>query len=104
MKKIISSIFLIGFLNTISAQEGNVVPSQITQKYSMSYSQLKEYEGLFEYVNNSTLKIAASPKDTILYAIINESKYKLSPIERDLFMDMTKNSGRSFMIFIFLVC
>lgn len=91
MKKIISSIFLIGFLNTISAQEGNVVPSQITQKYLMSYSQLKEYEGLFEYVNNSTLKIAASPKDTILYAIINESKYKLSPIERDLFMDMTKN-------------
>ena len=91
MKKIISSVFLIGFLNIISAQEGNVVPSQITQKYSMSYSQLKEYEGLFEYVNNSTLKIAASPKDTILYAIINESKYKLSPIERDLYMDMTKN-------------
>ncbi|MDN3677604.1 serine hydrolase [Flavobacterium paronense] len=96
MKNLIISIFFTGILNIVTAQEGNVVPSQISQKYAITYSQLKEYEGLFEYVNNSTLTIAASPKDTILYAIINESKYKLSPIERDLFMDMTKNKIRFF--------
>jgi CubicO group peptidase (beta-lactamase class C family) len=60
------------------------------QTYKITYDQLKEYEGLYEYLNNTTLKIAASPKDTILYAIINNSRYKLSSLGRDLFMDMTK--------------
>lgn len=96
MKKLIISLFFTGILSVVTAQEGNVVPPQITQKYATSYSQLKEYEGLFEYVNNSTLKIAASPKDTILYAIINESKYRLTPTEKDLFVDMTQNKIRFF--------
>jgi CubicO group peptidase (beta-lactamase class C family) len=60
------------------------------QTYNITYKQLKEYEGLYEYQNNATLKIAISPKDTIMYAIINDSKYNLSPVEKDLFMDMTK--------------
>jgi hypothetical protein len=45
------------------------------QKYKVTYNQLKEYEGLYEYLNNTTLKIAASPVDTILLCIINESRY-----------------------------
>ncbi len=60
------------------------------QKYKVSYEQLKEYEGLYEYINNSTLKIAASPKDTLLYAVINESKYKLTPSGKDLFLNISK--------------
>jgi len=62
------------------------------QKYSVSYEQLKEYEGLYEYVNHSTLKIAASPKDTLLYAVINESKYKLTPSGKDLFLNRSKQN------------
>ncbi len=57
--------------------------------FKINYHQLKEYNGIYQYLNNSTLTIAASPKDTILYAIINESKYKLTPFEKDLFLNMS---------------
>lgn len=60
------------------------------QKFKITYEQLKEYEGIYEYQNNTTLQIAASPKDTILYAIINESKYPLKPSEKDIFLNMSK--------------
>jgi CubicO group peptidase (beta-lactamase class C family) len=59
------------------------------EKYKITYDQLKKYQGLYEYKNNATLKIAASPVDTILFAIINESKYPLRPSGKDLFL----NSG-----------
>jgi CubicO group peptidase (beta-lactamase class C family) len=60
------------------------------QKYKVTYEQLKEYEGLYEYTNHTTLQIAASPKDTLLYALINESKYALKPSEKDIFLNMSK--------------
>jgi len=60
------------------------------QRFKITYEQLKEYEGIYEYQNNATLQIAASPKDTILYAIINESKYALKPSEKDIFLNMSK--------------
>ncbi|WP_316632292.1 serine hydrolase [uncultured Flavobacterium sp.] len=60
------------------------------QKLKITYEQLKEYEGIYEYQNNTTLQIAASPKDTILYAIINESKYALKPSEKDVFLNMSQ--------------
>jgi CubicO group peptidase (beta-lactamase class C family) len=66
------------------------------QTYKVSYEQLKEFEGLYEYANNSTLKIAASPKDTLLYAVINESKYKLTPSAKDLFLNMSKEKVQFF--------
>lgn len=47
------------------------------QAYKVTYKQLKEFEGLYQYANNTTLDLAASPKDSLLYAIINKSKYKL---------------------------
>jgi hypothetical protein len=36
------------------------------QQYKVTYEQLKEFEGLYEYGNHTTLKIAASPRDTSL--------------------------------------
>ncbi len=66
------------------------------QPYKVTYGQLKEFEGLYEYANNSTLKIAASPKDTLLYAVINESKYKLTPTGRDLFLNMSNERVQFF--------
>ncbi|KIQ16896.1 hypothetical protein RT99_19805 [Flavobacterium sp. MEB061] len=60
------------------------------QMFKITYEQLKEYEGIYEYQNNTNLQIAASPKDTILYAIINESKYALKPSEKDIFLNMSK--------------
>jgi hypothetical protein len=66
------------------------------QTYKVTYRQLREYEGVYEYANNSTLKIAASPKDTLLYAIINESKYKLTFYSKDLFLNMSNQKVQFF--------
>jgi hypothetical protein len=60
------------------------------ESYKVNYDQLKEYEGLYEYYNHTTLKMAASPKDTILYAILDKSRYSLTPIGKDLFLNMQK--------------
>jgi len=57
------------------------------QKYKASYTQLKEYEGLYQYINHSTLRMAVSPKDTILYAILNQTKYALKPFAKDIFLN-----------------
>lgn len=66
------------------------------QAYNVTYGQLKEFEGLYEYAHNSTIKIAASPKDTLLYAVINESKYKLIPSEKDVFLNVSNDSVQFF--------
>ena len=93
MESIVSTILLLllGLTMQTFAQEGNTTLPKNSQKLTLTYSQLKEYEGLFEYINNGTLKIAASPKDTILFALINESKYTLTPFDKDVFMTMSKD-------------
>lgn len=86
MKSITLLVLPLLFFQSLSAQ----------RQFAVSYQQLKDYEGLFEYANQTTLKIAASPKDTLLYAIINESRYALTPIGKDVFQNMTKDSVRFF--------
>jgi CubicO group peptidase (beta-lactamase class C family) len=63
----------------------------VQQRYLTTYQQLKEFEGMYQYLNGSTLKIAASPKDTLLYAIINSSKYPLKPAADDLFLNTSND-------------
>lgn len=57
-----------------------------------SYQKLQEFQGLYQYQNQTTLKIAASPRDSLLYAIISESRYPLYPIGRDLFRNQSKDT------------
>src|SRR3569833_1894145 len=71
---VITAFIIAGFALPASAQK-------------ISYEQLKVYEGLYQYVNHSTLKIAASPADSTLYAIVNKSKYKLRHKEGDVFLN-----------------
>lgn len=59
--------------------------------YKTTYRQLIQYEGVYEFTNHTTLKIAASPKDTILYAIINKSSYPLKPFSDDVFLNLSKD-------------
>ena len=54
-------------------------PSVQGQAQSVTYDNLVEYEGIYEYGNGSTLQIAASPVDAILYALIAGAKYPLVP-------------------------
>src|SRR4029078_256448 len=60
--------------------------------YKITMGHLKEFEGLYEYPDHTTLKIAASPKDTTLYAIINESRYPLTAAAPDVFLNTSKDS------------
>lgn len=56
--------------------------------YQIGYQDLKEYEGGYEYFNNTRLQLAASPRDNSLYAIINEVRYPLKSVGKDSFLDV----------------
>lgn len=79
MSKIWLYILFISVYSTICSSQ---VFSQI------GFRDLKEYEGTYEYVNNSRLQLAASPKDDLLYAIINEVRYPLKNVGKDSFLDV----------------
>lgn len=51
------------------------------------YETLSDYEGKYEYINESTLELKTSPVDTILYAVIDNAKYPLKFIAKDSFKD-----------------
>ena len=51
----------------------------------ISYKQLREYEGVYEYAGHLQVSFAASPKDTALVAIINQSEYILKNENPDVF-------------------
>jgi CubicO group peptidase (beta-lactamase class C family) len=50
---------------------------------------LRQYEGLYEYENGTTLQIAASPADKILFAVISDARYPLKPLSGDTFTNST---------------
>src|SRR5882762_6287065 len=64
--------------------------------YSIPFQELKKYEGTYEYKNHSTLQIAASPVDTMLYALIGDARYRLRPYKTDIFL----NSGKQEVQFV----
>ena len=66
------------------------------QQYPVTYQQLKEYEGLYEYRNQSPFKIAASPKNMQLYAIINDVKFELTHLGKDLFISQAQEKIQFF--------
>ena len=56
-----------------------------SQHFKISYQGLKEYQGIYQYPNNLKVSFAASPKDTALVAIINQSHYVLKNESHDVF-------------------
>lgn len=91
MKTILLITSLLYIFSSASAQDGNLIREKINNKTSISYQELRQYEGLYEYKNNTTLKIVASPIDTILVCIINESRYPFATVKKNVFLDGTKN-------------
>ena len=73
-----------------------VVRAFSQQQYPSTYQQLKEYEGLYEYRNQSPFKIAASPKNPRLYAIINDVKFELTYLGNDLFISQAQQKIQFF--------
>jgi len=58
----------------------------VSQK--ISFKELQNYEGRYEYVGISTLDIIASKLDTLLYAVIDKAKYPLKYISKDNFINI----------------
>jgi CubicO group peptidase (beta-lactamase class C family) len=57
-------------------------------KEKTEYLSILDYEGKYEYVNNTTLELRASAMDTTLYAVIDNAKYPLKFIAIDSFKDI----------------
>lgn len=57
-------------------------------KEKNKYQKLTEYEGRYEYVGETTLDLVASEFDTTLYAILDNSKYPLTYIVKDSFVNI----------------
>jgi len=62
-----------------------------SNKEKSEYEILLEYEGTYEYINNTTLELKASPLDTILYAVIDNAKYPLKRTALDSFTNRQGN-------------
>jgi CubicO group peptidase (beta-lactamase class C family) len=63
------------------------ISASAQSRYVLTYDQLSEYEGTYAFTGNTTLQIAASPKDTMLYALVGDSKYKLRTYQKDIFIN-----------------
>jgi CubicO group peptidase (beta-lactamase class C family) len=61
-------------------------------KEKSEYESLLDYEGKYEYVDNTTLELQASAMDTMLYAVIDNAKYPLKFIALDSFTDTQGSS------------
>jgi CubicO group peptidase (beta-lactamase class C family) len=57
-------------------------------KEKSEYESLFDYEGKYEYVDNTTLELQASVMDTTLYAVVDNTKYPLKHIALDSFVNI----------------
>jgi len=78
VRKVVSVLFISGMLVTGCS----------SLKEKSQYEILLDYEGKYEYIDNTTLELKASELDTILYAVINEAKYPLKFMAVDSFTNM----------------
>lgn len=60
------------------------------QQYHLTFKQLKEYEGLYEFMSHTRLSMAVSPRDSTLYLIINQARYAIKPSAPDVFLNAQK--------------
>lgn len=48
---------------------------------------LKQFEGRYEYLHGASIQIAGSPRDGLLYAILDDAKYPLKRLSERVFAD-----------------
>lgn len=65
-----------------------VLAACTSQQKSNQLKKLFEYEGIYEYINGTTLNLLVSELDTTLYAIIDNAKYPLNYIAPDSFTNI----------------
>jgi CubicO group peptidase (beta-lactamase class C family) len=59
-----------------------------------AYQALLEFQGRYEFLNHSTLEIAASPRDGLLYTIVAGARYPLYAVGPDVFRNGSKDTVR----------
>ncbi|WP_447641991.1 MULTISPECIES: serine hydrolase domain-containing protein [Chitinophagaceae] len=65
----------------------NMVKAHAQSAYKASYEELKTFQGTYAMAGGGTLQIAASPKDTMLYALVGDARYKLRPYAKHVFLN-----------------
>ncbi len=50
---------------------------------------LSEYEGRYEYIEDSQLELIAGPKNERLYAVLEGARYPLRPYKKDVFVNIS---------------
>lgn len=64
------------------------VIANAAQIVGVTYDELLEFEGKYEYLEGGKLDMVASPLDTTLYAIIDGAKYPLRHVAMDSFVNI----------------
>jgi putative intracellular protease/amidase/CubicO group peptidase (beta-lactamase class C family) len=67
--------------------DGLVLSADNPYQKQVSYEKLLDYQGKYEYINNTSLIIFASEFDTTLYAAIEGAKYPLNYVGTNSFTD-----------------
>jgi CubicO group peptidase (beta-lactamase class C family) len=71
-----------------------IINTNAQSLYKVNLQDLKVFEGTYAFGENSTLQIAASPIDTMLYALIGTARYKLRPYAKDIFLNNSNQEVR----------
>jgi hypothetical protein len=74
---------------------GGCAHSRVPGLSDPEFRSLLPYEGLYEYENDFTLQLAASPNEKILFAIIAGARYPLRAEGPDTFTDPQKHASSS---------
>lgn len=70
-----------------------ILDTEISTK--TTFQNLQDYQGKYEYINNTTLSLIASEMDKVLYAVIDNAKYPLNYVSTDSFTN-TQNIPLTF--------
>lgn len=62
------------------------------QRIYLTLAALRSYEGLYQTRGTKRLELAASPVDTVLWAILGKSRYPLKAVRADLFITQNGDS------------
>lgn len=72
-------VSLMGLIKVVYSEHGLAQPH--------AEGDLKQFEGRYEYLHGASIQIAGSPRDGVLYAILDEAKYPLKRLSEDTFSD-----------------
>lgn len=75
-------------MNTIQTLLGILLMLGLVEYTQANTTNLYEYEGRYEYIEDTQLNIVVGPENLLLYAVIEGARYPLRPIGKDTFLNI----------------